>query len=140
MYVRTKFIPISYKENLIWCTFILIRSNIRPILLIKLHRKQMTLTQINTELWKCGFITELCLHSTRTTGWLVWASAVYKYVQLTNETTRWFVVLLYIYICIASMIWRFTYICYKSKEQQWKESKNETKKEQQTNIHEQTIT
>ena len=38
----------------------------------------------------------------------------------------------YIYICIASMIWRFTYICYKSKEQQWKESKNETKREQQT--------
>ena len=34
-----------------------------------------------------------------------------------------------IYIFIASMIWRFTYICYKSKEQQWKESKNETKKE-----------
>ena len=27
------------------------------------------------------------------------------------------------------MIWRFTYICYKSKEQQLKESKNETKKE-----------
>ena len=26
------------------------------------------------------------------------------------------------------MIWRFTYICYKAKEQQWKESKNETKK------------
>jgi len=37
-------------------------------------------------------------------------------------------VVLYIYIFIASMIWRFTYICYKSKEQQWKESKNETRK------------
>jgi len=30
------------------------------------------------------------------------------------------------------MIWRFTYICYKAKGQQWKESKNETKREQQT--------
>ena len=30
------------------------------------------------------------------------------------------------------MIWRFTYIYYKAKEQQWKESKNETKREQQT--------
>ena len=39
------------------------------------------------------------------------------------------------------MIWRFTYICYESKEQQWQESKNETnKKEQHTKIHEQTIT
>ena len=48
---------------------------------------------------------------------------------------------IYIYIFIASMIWRFIYICYKSKEQQWKESKNErNKKEQQTKIHEQTIT
>ena len=26
------------------------------------------------------------------------------------------------------MIWRFTYICYKAKEQQLKESKNKTKK------------
>ena len=38
------------------------------------------------------------------------------------------------------MIWRFTYICYKAKEQQLKESKNKTKQEQQTKIHEQTIT
>jgi len=45
-----------------------------------------------------------------------------------------------IYIFIASMIWRFTYTCSKAKEQQWKESKNETKSEQQTKIHEQTIT
>jgi len=29
------------------------------------------------------------------------------------------------------MIWRFTYICYESKEQQWQESKNETNKKEQ---------
>ena len=31
------------------------------------------------------------------------------------------------------MIWRFTYICYKAKAQQWKESKIETKNEQHKN-------
>ena len=38
-----------------------------------------------------------------------------------------------IYIFVASVIWRFTYICYKAKAQQWKESKIETKKEQHKN-------
>ena len=31
-------------------------------------------------------------------------------------------------------------MCYKAKGQQWKESKNEIKKEQRTKIHDQTIT
>ena len=53
--------------------------------------------------------------------WLTFFNPIYKRVTQRKWTY-------YIYIFIASMICRFTYICYKSNEQQWKESKNETKK------------
>ena len=46
----------------------------------------------------------------------------------------------YIYISLLPRWFGDLHTCYKSNEQQWKESKNETKKEQQTKIHEQTKT